>query len=500
MMKMKAIVLLLVTLAACTAVSPADEAELGERPEATDEAGTEAAPTPVATAKPSPAVAPGDSVLLSRWNKEAGRHEIVPVDPAGGEVVPGAPPLVTGAAAGAQFVAPTALAPDGSRAAAVRQGGRSCEPYAGGTSCRAGAAGVTLLDVRSWHTATITFSQKSGWVGPMVFSPDGAQLAMAYHRPSHETLIRVDAEAGRVAAEAALPVRPSQVAYALEGSALVVYGAPRADQPGSALPDPPRVLLLDAQTLEVEWEKELPAVLDGEWCLNCPTEHAERLQAHWQPAVAVSPAGDALYVVHADEERLTTVDLAGRSVSSTAIAPAQSWLEWLLARTAGVAEAKWGTEGALKRAVVSPDGERLYVTGEAMAATEDDDGFWRTERSPLDLQVVDVASGRELARRTPDVASPWSLQWAPDGERLLVFGWEDGSPLTEVVDAESLETVARPELEVVVTRRLDGRPVILGVAWRPATPGEDRLALLDGETLAVVHSWPTGAYAAWVRP
>lgn len=491
-------VLLLAMLAACTAVSPADEVE---RPEAPEQPRPEKTNTTTApTERASSAAAIGDSVLLSRWNEDTGRHEIVPVTPASGEAVSDVPPLVTGSDVGMHAFAQTALTPDGSLLAAVRQGGRSCEPYAGGTSCRPAAAGLALLNLQEWVTATVTFSQTSGWVGPMAFHPEGGHLALAHHRSSSEMLLLVDAEAGRVVAEERLPVRPSLVAYALDGSALVVYGVRRPDQPGSAHPDPPRVLLLDAETLHPLWWQPLPDVLDGEWCLNCPTEHAQRLQAHWQPAVALSPGGDALYVVHADEERLTTVDLAGRSVSSVPIAPAQSWLERLLARTARVAEAKGGTAGALKQAVISPDGERLYVTGEAMEAEEDEEGLWVTERSPLDLQVVEVDGGREIARRSPAVASPWSLQLAPGGQRLLIYGWEDGLPLTAVVDAEGLETVARPGLEVVVSRRLDGRPVLLGFDYQPAAPEQTRLALLDGETFAVVESWTAGAYAAWVRP
>src|SRR4030067_286304 len=94
---------------------------------------------------------------------------------------------------------------------------------------------------------------------------------------------------------------------------------------------------------------QLPAILDGTWCREgCAELNAETRMVYWSPAVMYDPLRNRLHILHADEDRLTTVDLQGRSARSLEIRPARTWIERFLALTAGVAEAKYWPGGGCR--------------------------------------------------------------------------------------------------------------------------------------------------------
>jgi hypothetical protein len=303
-----------------------------------------------------------------------------------------------------------------------------------------------------------------------------------------------DTRSGQLVAQRGLEFRPSLVAYGHEGTTLVVYGAPLGVEPGLSKPGSPRILLLDAATLDISWEKPLPGVVSGSWCEeNCAAPHEERLFAYWSPAVALSSDGRKLYLVHADETRLTTVDLVERVVRSVETQAAGSWFEEFLAFTAGMAQAKGGAKGAFKAAVLSPDGTHLYVLGRTMEATYSNEGYWQTSETSLGLQVIEVESGQRIANRDTEATG---IRLTPDGAYLLLDGWDEQGQWTEALDADSLESVARlAGWEVVLTRRMDGQPAILA-----RQPGAEltQLAVLDAQSFEIVHAWPVKGYASWV--
>ncbi len=70
----------------------------------------------------------------------------------------------------------------------------------------------------------------------------------------------------RVAAERHLEFRPSLLEYGRDGSELVIYGAADGPNRGILKPGAPRVLLLNAKTLQVTWDRLFPDILSGEWC------------------------------------------------------------------------------------------------------------------------------------------------------------------------------------------------------------------------------------------
>jgi len=327
----------------------------------------------------TPALESSVPLLLSSYS---GNHtEIHRVDPATGQNVPGYAPIALGE--DSMYASPSAVSGDGQKLAIHAPKGQSCETSVGGYACWGGAGVLHLIDLQAWSEVTATLPG-GGWVDRLAINPDTTRLALVYNERNSTTLMVLDTESGKIVTQQELELRPSLIGYVQDGATLAVYGQPPGSNPGMTQPDPPRVLILDPTTLEVRWDQSLENVLSGHWCLeNCEASHEKLLFADWSPAVVFSHDGRKLYVVHADEERLTTVDLDARAVHTVEIQVAQSWFERLLALTAGVAEAKSGSQGASKTAALSPDGTRLYVVGYTTEAMRDADGYWQTTEGGL---------------------------------------------------------------------------------------------------------------------
>ena len=438
-----------------------------------------------AVVQPPATPAPESGVLLTLHDPHENRDEIHLVDPESGQDVPGYPPIVA---------APYSLSADGKKLAAIESHGQSCEPSGGGTACYRSADVLHLIDLQSWRELTVTLAM-GGWNGPSAFSPDTRRLGLVVNAPKSSLLMLFDTGTGQAIAERVLAFRPALTRYSQDGALLAIYGQPLSSNPGITKPDPPRVLLLDATTLDVIWDQSLASILSGYWCLeNCRASHEEQLFANWVPAVVFSNDGRKLYIVHADTERLTTVDFVARSLNSIEIQTAQSWVEQLLDLSAGVAEAKGGANGAFKTAVLSPDGAKLYLLGGTYTATRDPQGNWQGTEGALGLQVIDVESGRKLA--THDTEARWWIRISPDGAFVFLTNSDGHAWSTEVIDAKNAQRVARlDKWEVVPTRRLDGQPVLVA-SQLPGRPSQ--LAVLDPRSFAVIHSWSVNSYASWV--
>ena len=454
---------------------------------------TPAGPSAQPTAPPTFA----SSVLLAQWGASERDTKILLVDPVTGRELPGYAPI---------FAWPEAVSAVGTKLAATEFRGQVSEPYAGGTSYRPNAEILHLVDLPAWRAVTTTLPGK-GWVWPMTFSPDATRLALAYHSRASSALLIFDADTGQLLAQQALAFRPSLMAFTPDGASLVAYGQPLGSPPGMGKPDSPRVLLAEAKTLEVMWDQPLEDIVSGDWCLEqCGEPHGAQVFAEWRPAVVLSHDGRKLYVVHADEERLTTVDLDARTIQGRGRRPSpnvgQSWFERLLALTAGVAQAKGVNTGTAKQAALSPDGRHLYVVETTRDITRSAEGNSEGIETQVGLQVIDVESGQKAVSRNIEVTGTWMsadrMRFTPDGAYLVMSGWRDGEQWTEVLHAKSLERVARLDRwDVVLTRRMDNQPIILAVANRRA--GEQtELAVLDPQSFDIIHSWPAERYTSWV--
>ena len=229
----------------------------------------------------------------------------------------------------------------------------------------------------------------------------------------------------------------------------------------------PKAALFAASDLSLHWSLELNGVRAGTFAKKAGTEDTEAIYQpgaawHFDPGIAFAPDRDVLYVVHGDEDKLTTVDFTTRKVRTVGIHAKLSWLEQLLSLTAGVAHAK-GMDGTSKQALTSPDGKNLYVVGSTEAVTKLAKGTnWDFTFTPLGLQVIATADGT-LVDKIDTEANSVSL--SPDGTHVLLSGWKDsgsyGTPWTDVYDTSSGSIVKHLDgLNLIPTRRIDGQAIL----------------------------------------
>lgn len=416
-------------------------------------AATAVSPTSTSAIVPTITTPITTTALLARWDTGTSRYEIRPVDATTGQDVPGYTPLPL---AGERTYTPQSiLSANGRTLAAIETNGETCEASGGGSACRARATGLRLVDVAIWQGVTANLSGE-GWVGPMAFSPDGSRLALAYHHENSSLILLFHAASGIQLGRYFFPhpFQPTLMAFTDDGS-LVLAGAADGEKRGITPPGPFTVLLLDGVTLAEQWTLDLPEVVSGSWCTAvCDGPHEQQQTESWQPGVVAAPDGRALYIVHADEDKLTTVDLHGRTAHTTAIQSPQSWLERLLALTADTAQAKTLMNGGIKSAALSPDGQRLFVLANSWQIVPDAAGVLHQERQSGGLQVVNVADGRLLqTKETPANR----LRLTPDGAYLLLDGWDDNGRWFEVWNATTLVMVTRLEgLEITAVPLLNG--------------------------------------------
>ncbi len=331
-----------------------------------------------------------------------------------------------------------AYSPNGSRLAAIETRGESCEAFAGGSSCYPRAIAVRIVDLPAWQVISTTLSN-DGWTGAISFSPTADRLAISYNRQKGSSVLVLDTSTGETLTDLALGFRPAGIAFYQDEGRLLVYGTLPAEKPGVTPPGPVRLEAYAIPSGEMLWERELTGVVSGNWCLeNCDDTHGMQLYAIWTPAILLSPDGTTLYILHADQDKMTQVSLKDGGSQDVQIHEAQSWIERLLASTAGVALAKGGAKGTTRLAAISPDGERLYVQSSTMNATLNQDGYWEPADAVTELQAVDAHSGQILASIP---ASGYGERLTTDGEYLFSSGWTDSGLETAIWSAGGLESV-----------------------------------------------------------
>lgn len=454
--------------------------ELSAGKGANDEALAEPEPKDKAPAKGASDCSPvplGKSVLLTQWDQKLAGQQLAPVDPLTGARLCDYAPVSTG------LHPHYALSPDRQQLAYV---------FTKTDDHR--DSSLHLLDLSRWDVSDtpLTFNN---WINTMTFSPSGNQLAITYAGgyqantwPADYRLVLVQLDKKQAVVEIELDIAPQLVAYTSDGSGLVIYGV--AYQGSSVVDGEPRVLIYEVPTLNLAWEQALPDITAGQRRLD----NSAALESYywWDPAVVFNPDKQALYIVHADEDRLTTVDFKQHLVKTVDIRPKMTWFDRLLALTAGVAKAKIAN-GTSKQAVLSPDGERLYVAGQTYETRQDSQGNWQTEQTPLGLLEISVASGAELSRMDTEA---YQIALSPDGKALYLHGWST-QVWAEVLDLESQLVKARlPGRQLIPARRLDGAPILL--ASNHHNGGRTTLATLDPHTLAELRVWSVSGYADWV--
>jgi hypothetical protein len=414
-----------------------------------------------------------EGVVLTIWGERYGSLHII--DPSTGQALEGHAPVPLGA------FAMRKVSPDGTLAAIIRY--PSNETGVGGT--------LHLLDLTTW-TETPTALRFDDWANAIVFSPDMTSLAVAYPLRGKYALRTIDLLSGTMRAETEIDFFPSQIAFTPDSTSLAVYGSGSLNNIG--INPTTYAALYDAATLAEQWRHPLDDVRDGQF-VEEGAATGDPHQGEWMmPGVVFAQDGSRVYITHADEDKLTTVDFTTRSVVTVDIAPKLSLIERILALTAQRAHAKI-LNGTTKYAVLSPDGGTLYVIGQRMDSTDAANGQIDMVITPLGVQVIDVSDGTELAHIETDANE---VSVSPDNTRIYLTGWSDqanGKPWTEVYDAYTLALITRLEdAQIREVLRLDGAPMLI---FTSSGAHNTDIAILDREDFQPLVEWMINGWAEW---
>lgn len=450
---------------------------------------------PIGAPSPLPSLPPasGGAILLAAPGDQANTLRVWSVDPATGEPST-APGVIDQTLPGAEM-STFALSLDRQRLAVATGTLTFCEPSMGGSACWAGTETISLLNLTTGEVHQTELDRR-GRVSLMAFDPSGRRLAMAAQTLEGTRLLILDMDAARLDGEVTLPVVPSILGYTSDGASLVVFGADPGSEPGMAPPGPAQVLVLNAADLSTEWNQAIDGLMMGSWCLEaCESGHDLVRMMAWSPAFTLQASADRLLILHAESERLTTVDLRNRLVQSAAIGPAKSWLDRLMAWGTVSAEAKGWAEGAMKQLAISPDGSKLYSVGRLLHTRTKPDGSIEGWEEPLGLDVVDPATGVLQGHVETDAIA---LRLSADGRWLVLERWDYRGPVSQVVDTHSLEAGTSFEgwqILTVVSR--EGRSLLLATSQGPSTT---RFALIDPATMQRYRAWTVDGMATVLTP
>lgn len=422
------------------------------------------------------------SLLATEWQGNPEGNVLFPMDPTNGTALPDYMPV----SLGQTFF--HAFSPDRRTLAVMSFPNENA--YDGS---------LLLIDLEAWKTQRFELGL-SGWVSNMVFSPDGKGLAIAHGHTAHKLTI-VDVEKGIVTAQRKTDSGfVSRLKFTKDGAALMLYAPVVQNRftENEMSAGPPRIFLLNASNLNLLWSVEGSEIRDGIFPRDenvTPLNIHEPGQAYYiNPGVVFAPDGDVLYIVHADSEKLTTVDFEQQNVETVDIQTKDTWFEKLLSLTAGVAHAKIG-DGIIRQAAISPDGQFLYVAGMNNVTYKDKQGNWQMEQTPLGLEIIQTRNGLRVAHIETDTTE---LSLSPDGRFLYLRSWgnyKDQLPWTEIVETSSYQQVARSD-NVSATPALLMNGEYLLVSTFSTSEYSHHMSILNPDGSNVLAEW-TSPHSIW---
>lgn len=395
------------------------------------------------------------------------------------------------------------FAENGKRVALVSTTDSVCEPSGGGTACYPTANELVLVNLQSQLALTMPFSP-GGWIGAMAFRADGKRLGLVYNLRDTGTIMLINAENADLLAQRVMDYQPGFVNLSPDGKTLALY-AEGAQPSGVQPPGAPRLLVLNGETLEVEWDQVLGDIVDGDWCAqDCNQADGAQLSESWQPAVVAAQDGRQLYILYADADKIMTVDLESRTIRTTALETANGPVENFFAFFAQTVQAKGGWNGVHKYAALSAGGNSLYSVAQTMETSPVTTGLRDTIYAVGALQKIDLSNGRLLAKRTlanREGISEYTqgVYSTPDGAHVFVVRADhNGKWWTEVYDAGTLEPTARVDgWRLLVTYRMNGEPILL--AHKPNS-SPTQLGLVDPQSFQITRTFSLDSSDGWVYP
>jgi hypothetical protein len=286
---------------------------------------------------------------------------------------------------------------------------------------------LRLIDLHSW-TDRATAATFDAFVGALIFSLDGKQLYWsepsrndpAHGMPRDFILYRYNLDRRTRTEVMRFPSTfiPWEMRLLDKGSRMGVYGLPTT--PGNLSEDVPHVLLVDLDEGSLAHSLRLEGVAAGQSRVEPPGRNESPYRSYL-PGLAWDLERSLLYLVHADEDRITVVDLGKGEIQRRGeVHPVQSVIDRIFSVLATPVQAKL-VPGTEKKAVLSPEGDRLYILGLRSELDAGMDGQnWR--QIPLGLQVIATHDFSELQR--VDLLAN-NLALSPDGKSLLLTSAHD---------------------------------------------------------------------------
>ncbi len=242
------------------------------------------------------------------------------------------------------------------------------------------------------------------WTMPMVRDP-------AHGMPRDYQLYQYNLDSRQLFAIAQLPSSFIPWSQRLSSSKVAIFGIP-AD-PNNLAEDVPHLQISDPTENRIVTDMQLDGVKAGQFREQAtdatPSAQGEAWQyVSYSPGLAWDTKHNLLYVIHADDNKITVVDLVnGTLIKQTHIRPPQSLLEWISNSLAPAVEAKGGP-WMEARVILSRDGERLYVFGQ-----KNEMGLLKAS----DLRVIATNGMREISH-LDELLTDFAL--TSDGKSLLI--------------------------------------------------------------------------------
>ena len=285
------------------------------------------------------------------------------------------------------------------------------------------AGGVLhLIDLNTW-TDMPTSLRIDDYASDITFGANGKTLywtipsvrVSAHGMPRDYQLYQYDLDSRQLSVITQLPSSFIPWSQRLSSGNVALFGI--STDPNNLAENAPRLLVIDPTGNRIVADTRLDGVKAGQFREQVMNATPSAQEESWQyvmynPGLAWDLDRKILYIVHADDEKVTVVDLVnGTLIKQTQIRPPQTLLDWVSDSMVPAAEAKGGPWlGA--RAILSRDGERLYVFSE------------KTEMGlpqAVELRVVATDGMREI-NYLDELLTDFAL--TPDGKSLLVVKGE----------------------------------------------------------------------------
>lgn len=422
-----------------------------------------------------------DSLLAVEWTGQAKGNLLFPLDPATGTALPDYAPISLGQSYSYAF------SPDRRMLAVIAFPNENTY-----------SSNLLLIDLPSWETQTVEL-ETVGWVSAMVFSPDGKRLAFAQGELSYD-LTMFDLEQGVISAQTEEDSLILHMKFTADSESLMLYGTviqnryTENEMNGGA----PHVKLLDAADLSPRWSVELESVRDGIFPKDenvTPDLSQPGTAQYISPAVVFAPDQNTLYVAHADTEQLSIVDFDSQKVETIEIQDQLSWFERLLSFTAGTAYAKVA-DGTSKQAVISPDGQFMYIVGMRNESVQDKNGNWQMNQTPLGLEVIETSDGSRVEHIETEAND---LSLSTDGRFLYLRNWMGNAPWSEIFDISTKQVITHIEwIYATPALRMNGEPLL--VSTYSTSEFSHHMSILQPDGSELLSEWSGPNYFAWLTP